>query len=321
MSILKKLIATAGVFALASASLVTANAVKATTLTFTNKPSDTTNYSVCVFKKGSAQSGSVKVESFSVPSIVNTNGDVYIAYINNSSSCFPLVNATPTLANTSEFVLVNGHQTEVALANFGTTAAVSSVALYNEIPTLMNVTTSKGTFTGSTATLCQGNTSAVKVTFDDENGNELVGTVSAGGTNFQGTPVFDTSVKGKVTITVYPTTTAVANTAGFTATFTGSDVFVPTASIPAPTVTVAPAVFTKDIRFSVVPDCTSTTVASSSSVSSMSSSSMSSSSMSSSSATPVASTVAASSKAPTTVVDAPMADSAKGPTVRTGGVN
>jgi Ricin-type beta-trefoil lectin domain len=260
---------------LAALNLVsTPKADAATTLTFTNKPSDTTNYSVCVFKKGSAQSGAVKAESFSIPTIVNTNGDVYVAYTNNSSSCFPLVNATPTAS--SEFVLVNGHQTEVALANYGAAvAAVASSALYNEIPTLLNVTTPKGTYTGSTATLCQGNTGAVKVTFDDTNMNELVGTVSAGGSNFQGTPVFDTSVKGKVTITVYPTTAAVANTAGFTATFTGSDVFVPTASVPAPTVTVAPAVFTKEIRFSVVPDCTvaavSSVVASSSLVSTISS--------------------------------------------------
>jgi hypothetical protein len=308
MSIYKQIFATASIFAIAASALVSpVGASAATTLTFTNKPSDTSNYSVCVFKKGSAQSGSVKAESFSIPTISNSNGDVYVAYINNSSTCFPLVNATPTAS--SEFVLVNGHQTEVALASYSAAAvAVSTVSVYNEIPTLTNVVTSKGTFTGSTATLCQGNTTAVKVTFNDVNTNELVGTISAGGANFQGTPVIDTSVKGQVTFTVYPTTSAVANTTGFNATFTASDVFTPTASLPAPTVTVAPAVFTKEIRFSVVSDCTVTATVSSSSMMS-----------SSSSAAAVATPVASSSAKATIDVGEPTTSGKGGSTVRTGG--
>jgi hypothetical protein len=241
-----------------------------TSLTFTNKPSDTSNYSVCVYKNGTAQLAAVKAESFSISSNVSNNGDVYIAYINNSSSCFPLVNSTPTFS--SQFLIVNGHQTEVSLSNYSIfNSAVASATVYNELPKLASISSLNGSV-GNTSnyTICQGNTNAISVTFDDANIDELTG-ININDLDIQSSSFFNTA-KGKLTYTLYPTIASVANNTGFDVTLTASDVFTPAPTSPASTIVVSPAVFSKNIRFSVSTNCESSFV-SSSSISSSSSNS------------------------------------------------
>jgi hypothetical protein len=315
MSIYTKIFATASIFAIAASALVspvTANA--ATGIVFTNKPSDTANYTVCIYKDSTAQSGAVNATSFSIPSNVSNTGDAYNVYINNSSSCFPLVNSTPVTA--SKFLLVNGHQTEVALANYSATlAAVASSVAYNELPKLTGITTPKGSFGDvSNVSVCQGNTGAIKVTFEDPNMNELTGT-NISDTDVQSSS-FDVSTKGKLTYTIFPTTSAVANTTGFDVTFTASDLFVATTGTGT-TINVAPGPITpKVIRFSVVTDCTNNTPVSSV----VASSSVTASSTAATTSSTAASAMAAtSSKAAATVeVDAPSVGKGSA-TVRTGG--
>ena len=328
MSILKKLMATASVFALASASLVSASAAP-TSLTFTNKPADATNFTVCVYKATSPQSGAVSAVGYTIPS-ATINGEAYNVYINNSNSCFPLVGATTP----SAFPIVDGHATEVRLANYAAASAtITSQIIFNEVPKVSMVSGSKGTQTGevSNFAVCQGSQSPVKVTFNDINENFLnsVAFSTADAALIQSFTT-DASVRGKLTYTIFPTTAAVANTSGFSLNF---GTFETQPSIAAAASTLIGASFnepfsttsapiSKKITFSVVSDCSTTNVASSSSSSMSSSSMVSSSSVVASSV--AASTVAASSKA-TAVAAAPdagtMTDSAKGGTVRTGGNN
>jgi hypothetical protein len=307
MSILKKLIATAGVFALASASLVSASAATSTRVTIEGTPADTSNYSVCAYKN--IQSDAVLAVNLALPSTTATNGDVYNVYINNTNNCYPLVNASASIP----FTILANHTTNVKLTNPTTPATFAATStIYNDAPALVSINGPKGLVTGdnSTYTICQNNTSEITVTFEDLNGDELTATQLSNGTNIQSNSL-TLSPKGQAVYKFFPSTTAVANTSTFAVTFAGIK--------ETTTATVSPAVTTlsKTINFSVVSDCAVT-----STVTSSSKSSSSVSSMSSSSATVVASsTVAASSKAPTTVAPAPEADSAKGPTVRTGGVN
>ena len=331
MSFIKNIFATASVIALASASLVSAPVLAApTNLTFTNKPADANNYTVCVYKATSPQSGAVNATSFSISS-PTINGEAYNVYINNSNNCFPLVAATTPNA----FPIVDGHTTEVRLAAYVGVdkPTITSQIIFNEMPKISMVSGSKGTQTGevSNFAVCQGSQSPIKVTFSDVNENFL-NNVAFSSTDAALIQSFttDASVRGKITYTVFPTTAAVANTSGFSLNF-GTYETQPTIAAAASTLigasfnepfSVVGTPVSKKVTFSVVSDCTSTDVASSSakSSSSMSSSSaMSSSSMMASSSSMMASSMTASSKAMTDTASTTTTVSGKGMTDRTGG--
>jgi hypothetical protein len=308
MSILKKLIATAGVFALASASLVSASA--ATGVTITGYSNSNPSYSLCLFGPGQTSANAVVVSSgnssnsFSagLPIQPLPNGSTYSLFVQNASnSCTngSLVGAVST------FQVFPNHMTNVA-ATAGTVANS-----YTFAGTVVNQAPYYSSNNGNqSVNICLGSTSAVTVEFTDPDGDALLGATSNG--------TFSTSytnTAGKVTYTVYPNASNSATLGNTqTQTFTATE---QTNTTPTPLNAGSVSISFVTVNCGSNGNNGNFVTSSSSSMSSMSSSSVSSTV-----ATPVASTVAASSKAPTTeVAAAPMADSAKGSTVRTGGSN
>jgi hypothetical protein len=305
MSILKKLIATAGVFAMASASLVSAP-VSAATLNLTNATLPS-GHILCVIADGGLSTSGTNTTS-GASLTATKDGTRYTIVLVNSNSC-----ANATAANTSAastFFAYTNHSTQLAIGTItpGTSAAVP---VFTATPTYANAIP---VYNGeNTINVCLGNTNAYSIVFTDSDNDTLVENADPTFTASQAF-VTSTNAAGSITYTVQPQTQAYStlnNT--FTVAFSVREEAL-TNVIAAP----FGAPLLKTITFKTVDACT----VAASSKSSSSVSSMSSSSMSSSSATVVASsTVAASSKAPTEVAAAPMADSAKGSTVRTGGNN
>jgi hypothetical protein len=314
MSILKKLIATAGVFALASASLVSAP-VSAATLNLQNATIPS-GFVLCVISDGGLITSGTQVSS-SISLTQSTNGTKYtIAYV-NSSSCSLATSSNSTIAPAAFYAFTN-HDTQLSLniPSTGTTGFTAAATYANRSPKYDGA---------NTINVCLGDSRTYQVVINDADNDVLKESAAAtlSGTNSGFITSQNNSAGGSYTYTIQPNTQAYS-TLNNTFTFTPTVVEDPAGFLTSAIVgngfgTTTPA-FTA-ITFKTV-DCGGVfPTTSSSSKSSSSVSSMSSSSVSSTVATPVASTVAASSKAPTEVAAAPMADSAKGSTVRTGGVN
>jgi hypothetical protein len=320
MSILKKLIATAGVFALASASLVS-TPISAGTLNLQNATLPA-GHILCVVKTGNLTTSGTSVSSGASLS-ASVNGEEYQIYLVNSSSC-SLSNSTNTSAlGTNTFFAYQNHNTQLSLGTI--TAATTNPAAAPVLAISKSYDNTVPKYTDlNTINICLGDSRSYDVTIKDENNDVL--TNSGANITAIGSNAFVSSVNGAgyFTYKVQPTTQAYSTLNNeFTLAYSVKEEDLsPAANNPVVTPTFGSAV-TGNVKFKTVDsaNCTPVTTTSSSK-SSSSMSSMSSSSMSSSSATPVASTVAASSKAPVTeVAAAPMADSAKGSTVRTGGNN
>jgi hypothetical protein len=251
--ILKKAIGTLATIATLSVPLLssfqpTVNALfSPTVLTFTNVP-EIQSFSVCVFKKGTPQSDAIKANFFSISSNIPNNGEVYSTYINANSTCFPLTEATPTIA--SEFVLVNGHSTEVTLANYERDkSAVASTIVSNKAPTLSNINNSTNILNYN---ICQGDTNAINIKFSDTDNDNLSGTIVTN-SNIQASS-FDSSIKGQLTYTFFPTAAAVSTIRNFDVSFNASDAFMTPTTNPVATFNLPTSEVSKAVAFSVI-DC------------------------------------------------------------------
>jgi hypothetical protein len=303
MSILKKLIATAGVFALASASLVSAPVSAATVSTSAGSlPS-----SVRLCAQDTSASGTSRTDITNGATLTATvNGTAYNLYTTNLNNC--------TGATTTDYTLVTGGPV-YALLNHDTTLTFGGTASPFSVTSTYNNASPK--YNGDTTfNICQGDSRSFDILVTDADNDVLNGSASASADAFI---TVSYPANGQVNYRVEPKPAFynTQNTVAANITLTTVQ-----AAVTPTTVFGTNSVATVlNLRTVSCPNGIPAT-ASSSSKSSSSVSSMSSSSMSSSSATPVASTVAASSAvAPKPVADAPMADSAKGSTVRTGGAN
>jgi hypothetical protein len=313
MSILKKLIATAGVFALASASLVSAP-VSAGQLNLQNSTIPS-GFVLCVISDGGLITSGTQV-SGSASLTASVNGTKYTAAYVNSSNCSLATSTNSTIAPTPFYAFTN-HDTQLQLniPSTGTSGFTVTPTYSNRSPKYDGA---------NTINVCLGDSRTYQVVINDADNDVLKETTAAvlSGANSGFITSQNNSAGGSYTYTIQPNTQAYStlnNTFSFTPTVVEDPSGYLTSTIVGSNFGVTTPAFTS-ITFKTV-DCGGVFPTNSSS--SKSSSSMSSSSMmsSSSSMTPVASTVAASSTAPTTVAAAPMADSAKGSTVRTGGAN
>ena len=307
MSILKKLMATASVIALASASLVSAP-VSAATLNLTNATLPL-GHILCVISQGGLSTSGQNVSSGA--NLTSTkDGTSYSVVLVNSNSC-----ANATAANTStstSFFAYNNHSTQLALS--GITAGTSTtIPVITIAPSYANTIP---VYNGdNTINICLGDARSYTIVFNDADNDTLVQSAAPVFTSTQAF-VNSTNAAGSITYTVQPQTQAFSTlNNSFTVAFSVIEEALTNALVP------APVAFGKTITFKTVESANCTPVSTAKSSSSVVSSS---SAVAISSTAVVASTVAASSKAatPTTeVAAAPMADSAKGSTVRTGGSN
>jgi hypothetical protein len=297
MSILKKFFAAASVFALASASLVSAP-VSAATLNLTNATLPA-GHILCVIANGGLSTSGQNVSS-GASLTATTNGTQYSIVLVNSNSC-----ANATTANTSAsstFFAYTNHSTQLAIGAI-TPGTATTAPVFTAVPTYAN---SIPVYNGdNTINICLGDSKSYSIVFTDTDNDTLVQNAVP---TFTATQAFVTSsnAAGSITYTVQPQTQSYSTlNNSFTVAFAVNE----EALTNAITTGSYGTALTKTITFKTVDAC-APVAASSKAASSVVASSV------------VASTVAASSVAPATpVAAAPMADSAKGSTVRTGGSN
>jgi hypothetical protein len=303
MSILKKLIATAGVFALASASLVSAPVSAATVTTSAGSlPS-----SVRLCAQDASASGTSRTDITNGASLTATvNGTAYNLTTTSLNNCTGATATDYTAVTGGSFYVLLNHDTTLSFT--GTAAPFGFTATYNNASPKYNGDT--------TFNICQGDSRSFDILVTDADNDVLNGTASSSNDAFI-TVSYPANGQVNYRIEPKPAFYNTQNTNAAAITLTTVQAQLANATLSTSVFGTNSVVTTLNLRTVSCPNGIPTT-----SSSAKSSSSVVSSSSAAAVTSVTASTVAASSTAPTTpVAAAPMADSAKGSTVRTGGAN
>ena len=161
MSILKKFFAAASVFALASASLVSAPVTAAVT----NSTSLPSGHILCALKTGQNTSSAIALSSVTG----SYQGESYTVHLVNSSSC-SLITGTPgTNGNASTGIATFVFDTHPTQLNITTVTAGTATAT----PVLTGTSTVENQaprYTGpTTINVCLGDSREYEIRFDDQN--------------------------------------------------------------------------------------------------------------------------------------------------------